>query len=54
MQKIAESRGGKCFSKKYINNRTKLKWKCKEGHIWEATPSNIKRGQWCRVCSMKK
>ena len=52
MQKIAESRGGKCLSKEYTNAKTKLKWQCKEGHIWEATPDGIKNKEtWCRKCS---
>jgi len=52
MQEIAIKRGGKCRSIKYINARTTLKWKCgKCGHIWRATPDNIKRGKWCPICS---
>ena len=53
MQEIAESRGGKCISKKYVNNHTELKWQCAEGHIWEAKPYNVKRGTWCPKCSHK-
>lgn len=54
MLKIAESRGGKCLSKKYINGYTKLKWQCKNGHVWLASPSNIKNGgYWCPFCSGK-
>lgn len=54
MEKIAESRGGKCLSKKYINGYTKLKWQCKNGHTWLASPSNIKTGgYWCPFCSGK-
>jgi hypothetical protein len=51
MQKIAESRGGKCLSEKYTNVDNKLKWQCNKGHIWEAIPSSIKRGSWCPRCS---
>ena len=52
MQKLAESKGGKCLSKKYVNNETKLKWQCKEGHIWETTPSKIiNSGRWCHICA---
>jgi len=51
MQNIAEKRGGKCLSEKYINSKTKLKWQCSKGHVWEATPGNIKAGDWCPVCS---
>lgn len=50
VKQLAHDRGGKCLSEIYKNN-TKLKWKCSEGHVWEATPSNIKRGRWCPYCS---
>ena len=36
MQNLAKKRGGKCLSSKYYNNRTKLEWECKKGHIWES------------------
>ena len=51
MQELAKSRGGKCLSKIYVNSGTKLKWKCKEGHEWNAVPSSINRGSWCKKCS---
>ena len=54
MHKLAETRGGKCLSSKYINNRTKLKWQCEKGHTWEATPNHIKNGTWCPQCSGNK
>ena len=54
MKDIAKSRGGKCLSSNYINAHTKLLWKCKNGHEWEATPNNIKRGKWCPKCSRKR
>lgn len=54
MREIAKSHGGKCLSKIYTNTKTKLKWECVKGHIWEATPSNIKRGKWCRKCYLIK
>lgn len=48
---IAKGRGGECLSKIYINNKTNMKWKCGEGHIWYATLSNIKnRKTWCKYC----
>ena len=51
MRKVAAKKGGTCLSKKYINSRTKLKWKCKNKHIWEASPSRILQGHWCRKCN---
>ncbi|NVM30333.1 MAG: hypothetical protein HWN65_15920 [Candidatus Helarchaeota archaeon] len=53
MQEIAKQRGGKCISPEYVNNYTKLEFQCKEGHIWESIPSNIKRGTWCPKCGAK-
>ena len=52
MQKIAKKRGGKCLSHRYINSRTKMKWQCKMGHQWFAIPDSVKRGFWCKRCSM--
>ncbi|WP_413575496.1 zinc-ribbon domain-containing protein [Bacillus thuringiensis] len=55
MRKIAQSRGGKCFSETYKDNKTKLRWKCAKGHEWEATPNNIKsKAQWCPECNKEK
>ncbi len=51
MRGIARTRGGKCLSRKYINNRAKLTWQCEEGHQWEASASNIKQGTWCPFCA---
>ncbi len=50
MQKIAETRHGKCLSKQYKNNRTPLLWECKKGHEWNASTDNIKAGKWCIKC----
>lgn len=55
MRGIAIVRGGKCLSDFYINNHTKLRWLCAEGHEWEATPGNIKAaGSWCPKCARRK
>jgi hypothetical protein len=54
MQKIAKERSGKCLSKKYINDRIPLKWKCQMGHVWKTAPEYIRRGHWCKKCSTIK
>ena len=54
MHRIAASRKGKCLSKRYINNRMRLKWRCKEGHIWNAAPRDVKSGTWCPNCGFKR
>lgn len=55
MQAIANERGGKCLSKKYANSKVKLKWCCKEGHIWEARADTILyTNKWCPVCAKRR
>lgn len=51
MQQIAGNRGGTCTSAVYVNDGTKLTWRCASAHDFEATPSNVKRGRWCPDCS---
>jgi len=54
-QQVAEERGGKCLSTEYKNNRTKMKWECSKGHIWDAIFSSIKNiKSWCPDCGGSK
>lgn len=54
LQAIAEARGGKLLSKeKYLNDRQKMQWQCKEGHKWYASYNSIRCGSWCKICSSK-
>ena len=53
--KIANEKGGECISKNYLNSSTKMKWKCKEGHIWDTNFENIKLSDsWCPTCACNK
>ena len=56
MKALAASHGGECLSEKYQNARTKLLWRCKQGHEWRATPASIGRRQesWCPFCTGQK
>ena len=54
MQEIAQQRGGKCLSSTYVNGSTKLKWRCAEGHEWEAKPMFVKAGTWCPACAGRR
>ena len=50
-QQIAEERGGECLSEEYVNCDKLIKWKCKEGHEWDAVFTSIKnRKSWCKIC----
>ena len=51
---LAQVHNGKCLSLIYINNKTKLIWECEFGHIWEATPHDIKANKWCPTCAGNK
>ena len=50
-QELAANRGGMCLSEAYVNERTVLRWRCADGHEWEAMPDKIKRGSWCPTCA---
>jgi len=49
----AKSKGGKLLSKVYLNHKTRLRWICKKGHIWESSWRNIRKGHWCKYCKNK-
>jgi hypothetical protein len=50
MRRIAHERGGACLSRTYVNSATKLRWRCHEGHEWDADAAAIVQGSWCRTC----
>lgn len=52
MRALAQERGGICHSDVYLHGKSKLKWECHRGHVWEATPSGVKRGHWCPSCAI--
>ncbi len=54
MRKLAVARGGECLSNRFIDNKTKLHWRCAEGHEWEAIPQNVIRGHWCMICGNER
>lgn len=54
MQSLAKKRGGKCLSTEYVNCYSNLDWVCTHGHPWSATPSSIKSGGWCPICSFNR
>ena len=53
MKTIAKERGGECLSTEYINIKTDLEWKCKNGHKWVSRAHNIIAGHWCMICHRK-
>lgn len=53
MQLLAQERDGECLSNFYVNNLTKLRWRCTKGHEWDAVPGSIQQGGWCPSCAGK-
>ena len=53
VKQTAKERGFECLSKEYVNSSTKMKWKCKNGHIWMANYKGIRIGKGCPYCSKK-
>lgn len=54
IHKIAKERGGECLSKEYKHD-VPLQWKCKKGHVWNATFGSIKNSRtWCPTCGTFK
>ena len=51
MGTLASSLEGHFVSKIFLGMQEKHLWKCKNGHIFEARPYNVKQGWWCRKCS---
>jgi hypothetical protein len=50
MRAFASARGGDCLSDVYVNGRTMLRWRCEQGHTWDAPPKNVLGGAWCATC----
>ena len=55
-KKLAIDRGGKCLSKKYVNNSTKLTFQCGESAHgkFEIDMRHASQGRWCRKCGYLK
>src|SRR5438128_11201609 len=53
MQEAAAKLGGECLSTEYKDLRTPMRWRCAQGHEWEAQGQNVRRGKWCLRCSGK-
>ncbi len=50
VREIIKKLGGECLSLHYRGTKSKLKWKCDKGHVWEAPFSRILGGHWCPHC----
>lgn len=51
LRQIAEDRGGRVLSDRYVRSRDKMEFQCKEGHKFMAFVGNVKKGSWCLACT---
>lgn len=59
LQKWAQEYSGKCLSSNYANNTHKMKWSCKNAHVWNMSLSKMQRRikeskVWCIECKKVK
>ena len=55
LQEHAAKLGAQCLATEYVNNSSKVEWRCKFGHIWWSTPDMVlNQGTWCPDCSKKR
>lgn len=48
----AAEHGGLCLSTTYVNtHKTKMKWQCAKGHVFETYYKIIRKGSWCTICA---
>jgi hypothetical protein len=54
MCSLAEKKGGQFLSAEFTSVNEKYEWECSVGHRWTATPLDVSKGTWCRVCSVSE
>jgi hypothetical protein len=50
VHQLAQKLGEVCLSQQYINDRTRLLWRCKNGHSKDAIYATVLRGYSCMQC----
>ncbi len=50
----SSARRGACLSAAYVEPPAEMRWRCAEGHEWNADARSIARGGWCEVCRRER
>ncbi len=51
LSKLIESKAGECLTDEQTFRRLQtIHLRCKNGHVWQTTPTNLFSGKWCSVC----
>ena len=51
LQAVAAAKGGVCLSQSYTSRNGRYRFRCVQGHEWDATGRTVIGGTWCRQCS---
>lgn len=52
LRQIARQRGGQMLSQKYEGVKSRIQWRCSQGHEWMSTPGSVRTLEtWCPVCA---
>ncbi|EEA03649.1 conserved hypothetical protein [Burkholderia sp. H160] len=54
LQDAARKHGGECLATEYIGAPENYRFRCAQGHEWEAVASQIWLGHWCLACARLK
>lgn len=52
LRRLVARRGGAILSTTYVSSQTKLRFRCDQGHEWEAVPASLLMGTWCPTCAV--
>lgn len=52
LTRLAQEKGGRCVSTRYVNPAGMLRWRCARGHSWSASAMSVRAGAWCRRCEL--
>lgn len=50
LQRMAREKGGECLSTAYVGSRARYRFRCAQGHEWDALGHRFVEGTWCRTC----
>lgn len=51
LRQAAAARGGQCLSEAYTIGNARYRFRCAEGHEWEAQGHQVFSGTWCPTCA---
>ena len=54
LARTARSHGGLLLSRRYVNCKVKLRFRCAEGHSLQMSQERVQSGRWCGTCSLAR